>query len=194
MVGSAAASSIGPRARMEVVLCCELPQPLSLSARAPPSGSGSSCVRAVRRRIHPGEGRKEGPNSHRVLDSRCASRGRQSATDLVDGSGAKSEATADHVIAATGYRVNLEKLQFLSNETRSRIKTVAGSPALSSTFESSVPGLYFVGLAAANSFGPVMRFAFGADFTARTVTRAVAKLLARKSLTFAAKAAVTASK
>src|SRR5208283_1207415 len=113
---------------------------------------------------------------------------------LVDGSGAKSEATADHVIAATGYRVNLEKLQFLSDETRSRIKTVAGSPALSSTFESSVPGLYFVGLAAANSFGPVMRFAFGADFTARTVTRAVARSWARKSLTFAAKAAATASK
>ena len=113
---------------------------------------------------------------------------------LIDGAGAKSEATADHVIAATGYKVNLEKLQFLSHETRSRIKTVAGAPKLSPTFESSVPGLYFVGLAAANSFGPVMRFAFGADFTARTVTRAVAKSLARGSLTFVAKAAVTASK
>lgn len=113
---------------------------------------------------------------------------------LVDRSGAKSEVTADHVIAATGYRVNLQKLKFLSNETCSRIKTVQGSPALSSTFESSIPGLYFVGLAAANSFGPVMRFAFGAGFTARTVTRAVAKSLPRESVAFAAKAAVSASK
>jgi hypothetical protein len=44
-----------------------------------------------------------------------------------------------------------------------------------------VPGLYFVGIAAANSFGPVMRFAFGADFAARTVTRALTKSLSQKA-------------
>jgi thioredoxin reductase len=113
---------------------------------------------------------------------------------LIDQSGAKRDVIADHVIAATGYRVNLEKLKFLSAETRSRIRTVVGSPALSSGFESSIPGLYFVGLAAAISFGPVMRFAFGADFTARTVANAVAKSLAREPVAFPAKAAVTASK
>jgi thioredoxin reductase len=113
---------------------------------------------------------------------------------LVDGRGAKREVTVDHVIAATGYKVNLQKLKFLSNETRSGIETVAGSPALSSSFESSVPGLYFAGLAAANSFGPVMRFAFGADFTARTMTRAVAKSLAPELVAFSAKAAATTSK
>jgi thioredoxin reductase len=113
---------------------------------------------------------------------------------LVDDAGAKSEVAADHVIAATGYKVNLEKLKFLSKEMRSRIKTVEGSPALSSSFESSVPGLYFVGLAAAIGFGPVMRFAFGAAFTARTVTRAVAASLEREHITFPTKAAATASK
>jgi len=113
---------------------------------------------------------------------------------LVDGSGGKREVRVDHVIAATGYKVNLQKLKFLSDETLSRIKTVVGSPALSSSFESSVPGLYFVGLAAANSFGPVMRFAFGADFTARVVTRSVAKSRAQESVLFETKAAATASK
>jgi len=113
---------------------------------------------------------------------------------LVDAHGAKREVAADHVIAATGYKVNLQKLAFLSDQTRSRIKTVEGSPALSSSFESSVPGLYFAGLAAANSFGPVMRFAFGADFTARTVSKAVAKSLARESVAFGTKAAASASK
>jgi len=113
---------------------------------------------------------------------------------LVDGSGGKREISVDHVIAATGYRVNLQKLKFLNEETRLRIKTVAGSPALSSAFESSVPGLYFAGLAAAVSFGPVMRFAFGADFTARTVSQAVAKSLTHGSVAFSAKAAATASK
>src|SRR5579863_9344234 len=67
---------------------------------------------------------------------------------VVDAHGAKREVAADHVIAATGYKVNLQKLTFLSDKTRSRIKTVEGSPALSSSFESSVPGLYFAGLAA----------------------------------------------
>jgi thioredoxin reductase len=113
---------------------------------------------------------------------------------LVDGSGGKREISVDHVIAATGYRVNLQKLKFLNEETRLRVKTVAGSPALSSSFESSVPGLYFAGLAAAVSFGPVMRFAFGADFTARTVSQAVAKSLTHSSMAFSAKAAATASK
>jgi thioredoxin reductase len=113
---------------------------------------------------------------------------------LVDVSGGKREVTADHVVAATGYKVNLQKLKFLSGNTRSRIRTVEGSPVLSASFESSLPGLYFAGLAAANSFGPVMRFAFGADFTARTVSKAVAKSLARESVAFEARDAVTASK
>jgi hypothetical protein len=54
---------------------------------------------------------------------------------------------------------------------------------LSSNFESSVPGLYFAGVSAANSFGPVMRFAFGAGFAARTLTRALEKLHSRTSAT-----------
>ena len=112
---------------------------------------------------------------------------------LTDDQGVEREMVTDHVVAGTGYRVNLERLKFLNAGTRSKIKTVAGSPVLSSSFESSVPGLYFVGLAAANSFGPVMRFAFGAAFTARTVAKAVAKSGARDPVNFRAQAAVGAS-
>lgn len=83
--------------------------------------------------------------------------------------------TADHVIAATGYRPELARLPFLDETLRARIDAVHGAPVVSTAFESSVPGLYFVGLSAANSFGPVMRFAFGADFAARTVARALAR-------------------
>jgi hypothetical protein len=100
---------------------------------------------------------------------------------------------ADHVIAATGYRVNLDRLKFLSSEIRSRLKTVQGSPMLSSSFESSVPGIYFVGVAAANSFGPVMRFAFGAGFAAQRVTQTVARALAQSPVAApTAKVATTA--
>lgn len=95
--------------------------------------------------------------------------------------GTEPEIRADHVIAATGYRVDLERLPFVSSDIRSKLTTLGGTPVLSSTCESSVPGLYFVGIAAANSFGPVMRFAFGADFAARTVAKALAKSHSRKA-------------
>jgi cation diffusion facilitator CzcD-associated flavoprotein CzcO len=78
--------------------------------------------------------------------------------------------TADHVIAATGYRVDVDRITFLDEALRTRIDTVENTPILSSNFESSVPGLYFVGPAAANSFGPLQRFAVGARFAARRVS------------------------
>jgi hypothetical protein len=93
--------------------------------------------------------------------------------------GSDRQIATEHIIAATGYRVNLGRLQFLSPELRSQIKTVDGSPALSSSFESSQPGIYFVGVAAAVSFGPVMRFAFGAGFAARRIAQTMTKALAQ---------------
>jgi thioredoxin reductase len=102
------------------------------------------------------------------------------------------ELQADHIIAATGYKVNLERLTFLSPEIRSKLKTVESSPVLSATFESSMPGLYFVGVTAANSFGPVMRFAFGAEFAAYTVTRALVKSVSLRPVQAAAQGVLAA--
>ncbi len=110
----------------------------------------------------------------------------------VDGS--KREIVTEHIIAATGYRVDLERLKFLDPEIRSQLKTVAGSPVLSSTFESSMPGLYFAGVAAANSFGPVMRFAFGAGFAARTLTRALTKSVAKEPAPVPVRSVATTAK
>ena len=108
--------------------------------------------------------------------------------------GTKREISAEHIIAATGYKVDVERLAFLSKEVRSTIKTVSGTPILTSKFESSVPGLYFVGLATANSFGPLMRFAFGADFTARHLTKALTKSLAKNRAPAPSAASVAAAK
>jgi hypothetical protein len=85
----------------------------------------------------------------------------------------------DHVIAATGYKVDLNRLTFLNPVLRSAIRTVEGAPVLSPIFESTLPGLYFAGLAAANSFGPVMRFAYGAGYTARQLTQVCSKAVSR---------------
>ena len=89
--------------------------------------------------------------------------------------GSTREIVTDHVIAATGYKVSLNRLAFLSSEIRKNLKAVEDTPVLSSSFESSVHGLYFVGVAAANSFGPVLRFAYGAGFAARNLTRGMLK-------------------
>jgi thioredoxin reductase len=100
--------------------------------------------------------------------------------DLTDNSGTRHTHTADHVIAATGYKVDLRRLPFLDSGLRERIRCVEQSPVLSANFECSVPGLYFVGTAAANTFGPLMRFAYGAGFTSRRLSSHLAKSIARR--------------
>ncbi len=89
--------------------------------------------------------------------------------------GRKEEVSADHVVAATGYQPDIRRLKFLGEGIQSEMRTVAHGPVLSAHFESSVPGLYFVGVAAANNFGPLMRFAYGADYTARRLSRHLQK-------------------
>jgi FAD-dependent urate hydroxylase len=79
----------------------------------------------------------------------------------------------DHAIAATGYQVDIGRLPFLDPTLRATIKTSGGSPVLKGAFESSVPGLHFVGLSSALTFGPVMRFVYGARPAAVTLTRHV---------------------
>jgi FAD-dependent urate hydroxylase len=89
----------------------------------------------------------------------------------VDGpDGKPRHLTTDHVIAATGYRFALGSLPFLSPRLLSQLRSVQQTPVLSPNFESSVPGLYFTGLASANQFGPAMRFLEGADYTARRLS------------------------
>ena len=94
---------------------------------------------------------------------------------LTDAAGGATELPVDHVIAATGYRPDIARLPFLEPSLAAAVATSAGSPVLSRHFESSATGLYFVGLAAADSFGPMLRFAFGADYTARRLSRHLAK-------------------
>lgn len=98
---------------------------------------------------------------------------------LVRSDGAVLERRVDHVIAATGYQVSLSRLPFLDPALRQRIAVTGQFPALSRNFESSVPGLYFVGTAAAGTFGPLMRFALGARYTARRLTGCLARSAAR---------------
>jgi hypothetical protein len=94
--------------------------------------------------------------------------------------GEERTVSTDHVIAATGYHVDLRKLSLLSRQIRSELKSSSFVPILSADFESSIPGLYFIGLASAYSFGPSMRFVVGARFTARRLAAHFTRTTSRK--------------
>jgi Pyridine nucleotide-disulphide oxidoreductase len=87
------------------------------------------------------------------------------------GPGGEEEVETDHLVGGTGYKVDLDRLEFLDETIRRQISRVQDTPRLSRFFESSIPGLYFVGPSAANSFGPLLRFAWGAKFTSRHLSR-----------------------
>ena len=94
---------------------------------------------------------------------------------LRSGNGDARRIETEHVIAATGYRADIRRLPFMSAGIKSQLKLFNNVPELSSHFESSVPGLFFVGPAAVNSFGPVLRFACGAGFTASRLSNYLAR-------------------
>jgi thioredoxin reductase len=93
---------------------------------------------------------------------------------LRDANNETREVVADHVIAGTGYKVDLLRLPFLGQSLFNDIQLEQTSPILSSNFESSVSGLYFIGTCAALSFGPLLRFTFGAGFTSPRLSRHLA--------------------
>lgn len=90
--------------------------------------------------------------------------------ELTVRSGSEStQVVTDHVLAATGYKVNVGRLSYLDQALRSAIKAHNGAPVLNSVYESSVPGLHFVGISAALTFGPVMRFVHGTKHPAHAL-------------------------
>lgn len=99
---------------------------------------------------------------------------------LIGRSGARTGLAADHVIAATGYRADIRRLTFLDEELRSRLRTVGGTPVVGRDYRSTAAGLYVVGPGVAPTFGPVMRFVYGADHAARTVARRLSATAGRR--------------
>ncbi len=99
---------------------------------------------------------------------------------MMDGN--ERSVVADHVIAGTGYRVDMRRLQFLGPDVLERLECLNHTPRLSRWFESSVPGLHFIGTAAANSFGPMMRFAYGAGFVSRRLSGHLQRTMTRKNV------------
>ncbi|BAM88861.1 oxidoreductase/NAD(FAD)-dependent dehydrogenases [Bradyrhizobium oligotrophicum S58] len=80
----------------------------------------------------------------------------------------------DHVVAGTGYDIDVDRLSFIEDEMRASITRLKRYPRLDASFESSVPGLHFIGPASAMSFGPLFRFVVGADYSAHVLSGRIA--------------------
>ncbi len=97
---------------------------------------------------------------------------------FVQADGAAIEATlssgetigVDHFLFATGFRVQVERIPFLSPKTiLAHLATCDGYPVLDEHFQSNFPGLYFTGLAAANDFGPFFGFVRACPMSAQII-------------------------
>ena len=70
----------------------------------------------------------------------------------------------DHVLLATGYRVDMRRVPYLPE-----IELADGFPVLDADFQSSVPGLYLPGFPSTQDFGPFFGFVAGATTTAAII-------------------------
>ncbi len=86
---------------------------------------------------------------------------------------------ADHVLLGTGYRVDVARYPFLPSELSRGVAQVNGFPRLTAGFESSIPGLHFLGAPSSWNFGPLMFFVCGTDYAARRLARHIATSASR---------------
>ena len=100
---------------------------------------------------------------------------------------------ADHVVLATGYKVDVARLSMLDPALAAAIRTeepipdvaTAGggsAPILDHWFQSTVPGMYFVGVSSMRAFGPLYRFVLGCGAAARRVTGAISRRTAKQTV------------
>jgi len=92
---------------------------------------------------------------------------------LAGPNGAAETLRADHVIAATGYRIAEGSFAFLSPDIRDSLARVNHWPRLGTGYQSSIPGIYFVGFPSAASYGPLMRFVCGSEYASPRVAQSI---------------------
>jgi FAD-dependent urate hydroxylase len=83
-----------------------------------------------------------------------------------------TERIVDHILTATGYKMDIGKLPFLDGDLRediTREENAPRLPKLNKNFESSQKGLFFAGPLSSHSHGPTFRFLLGVDKTAKTI-------------------------
>ncbi|MFF1378399.1 NAD(P)-binding domain-containing protein [Streptomyces sp. NPDC058308] len=143
--------------------------PEQARARAAARALGPAGAWWVRDRVEAGVEVRAG---HRIESAELADGRVRVRTAAHTGEGLRF--TTDHVIAATGFRATTARIGVLAPELRTGLRSLAdGTPYVGDRFETSCPGLFLAGLTTASSFGPAMRFVYGASFTAERLVRGV---------------------
>lgn len=76
----------------------------------------------------------------------------------------------DHIILATGYKVDIARLPYLAaGNVFARLETRNGFPVLDDHFETSVPGLFITSMPAGQDFGPFFGFTISVRTSARLI-------------------------
>ena len=176
---------------------------LGLSYRIiPPTDLGD--VRTARKMANPDLFRRQSPEVQQALLNACARpigaywlqprlkevpvRTSVGVTGVVrTGAGLKlalSDGTTDQVdsvVLATGYRIDISKYDILDSSLTQQIqRTPDGYPVLDTSLQTSVDGLYMVGVIAEKTLGPTLRFVTG---TSNAGPRLAAAVASRRSST-----------
>jgi cation diffusion facilitator CzcD-associated flavoprotein CzcO len=76
----------------------------------------------------------------------------------------------DRVVFASGYRVDLAKVPYLSG-VLGEVELADGFPVLDESFQTTLPGLYVTGFSATKDFGPFFGFVKGSAAAATLIVR-----------------------
>jgi thioredoxin reductase len=86
-----------------------------------------------------------------------------------------TERRVDHVLLGTGYDVDIARYDFLSPELVAGVRRLNGYPDLGAGFCTNIPGLHFIGAAAARSFGPLLYFVAGTEFASQELASYISR-------------------
>jgi cation diffusion facilitator CzcD-associated flavoprotein CzcO len=94
------------------------------------------------------------------------------AIELSDG----TTLNVDKVILATGYKVNISNVPYLSaGNLIGPLETRNGFPVLKENFETSIPGLFITSMPATQDFGPFFGFTIAARVSAQLIGKALSQ-------------------
>ena len=85
-----------------------------------------------------------------------------------------AEINVDEIILATGYKVNISNVPYLSaGNLLAQLETKNGCPVLNESFETSIRGLFITSMPAAQDFGPFFGFTIAARVSAQIICDAL---------------------
>jgi lysine/ornithine N-monooxygenase len=89
----------------------------------------------------------------------------------------REKLSVDRIILATGYRMNIAQLPFLSSDSiLNRLATRNGFPVLDDHFQTSIQGLFITSMPATQDFGPFFGFTIAVRASAKLICRRLREL------------------